>query len=106
MIKFKIDSIAEAKKDGEPHTVYVQLYDDETPDVKLANICVAYEDDKQFQDALQAKAGKYLESVITQSLLREKVEAILPQAETAIDATRADIVVQKTAILQKTKEMP
>jgi hypothetical protein len=106
MLKYKTTSIVEAKSETDKHTIYVQIFDDAKPEKPLTTICLPYVDDTQFEEELLRKTRKYLATGAGQSILADKVEAILTRASADLDATKAAVLAEKVILSEIQKEKP
>jgi hypothetical protein len=77
MLKYRIDKIVE----GEPSTVYVNLYDEAAPETILTSLCVQYLTEKDFEAELQRKTEKYLASISAVQEIKPSVEAVIARLE-------------------------
>lgn len=88
-LKYKIDRIVE----GNPHTVYVNLYDDAMPDVTLENLCLQYVTEADFESELQRKTEKYLASVAVVDTIEPSVTKVFASLEGKMETIKASAAV-------------
>ena len=81
MIKYKIDNVS---KDADKYVVYVKLFDDQAPDIILANLSIPFETQETFEAALEAKTDKYLLSVMNIEAIKTLVESSIIKIESII----------------------
>jgi hypothetical protein len=83
MIKSTVDKVCR-DADKNKHVVYVKIYDDKNPDKILTRLCVPFIDQEQFEEALEEKKNKYLQSISAELDVKALAEQSIAKLEKTI----------------------
>lgn len=87
MLKYKLDCLVENKAVEnaiKTYTAYVLVYDDITPDVILAKLCLNYKTQKDFELTIKAEIQKYKALNADIDAVKIKVKESLTKLESEV----------------------